>query len=280
MPPPEASGSVSGAIAQGRRPGDEAFRLRDRHPDVKASSGQWQRAFRQKARRGDGIRLEHRAHGALQASPWASRSPLRKAERRDRIGARRGLVTPGDIIPEWWATSSGISTLGAYPAGIVGDAPIAAGKTMAWATLTRHARRRRPQPFQTPNAALPRILKRGRVSNADETCTASVPYRRINDSVAQGIYPQLPGETLSSRICNGGIFMQSRFDCDIKHAQIMKLTKGVGDQFGIVSDVLETANRFEFARQVIGDLTNSGLGIAIPGTRWSSFSDCRLEAYA
>jgi hypothetical protein len=59
--------------------------------------------------------------------------PLRKAERRDRIGTRRGLVTPGDIIPErwarssrndgrdqigtvgeiipeWWATSSGIST--------------------------------------------------------------------------------------------------------------------------------------------------------------------------
>ncbi|MGY4403876.1 hypothetical protein ACVIYL_004679 [Bradyrhizobium sp. USDA 3315] len=32
--------------------------------------------------------------------------PLRKAERRDRIGARRGLVTPGDIIPEWWATSN------------------------------------------------------------------------------------------------------------------------------------------------------------------------------
>ena len=32
--------------------------------------------------------------------------PLRKAERRDRIGARRGLVTPGDIIPEWWARSS------------------------------------------------------------------------------------------------------------------------------------------------------------------------------
>src|SRR5258708_28568919 len=33
-------------------------------------------------------------------------APLRKAERRDRIGARRGLVTPGDIIPEWWARSS------------------------------------------------------------------------------------------------------------------------------------------------------------------------------
>jgi hypothetical protein len=31
---------------------------------------------------------------------------LRKAERRDRIGARRGLVTPGDIIPECWARSS------------------------------------------------------------------------------------------------------------------------------------------------------------------------------
>src|SRR5882672_4380658 len=60
--------------------------------------------------------------------------PLRKAERRDRIGARRGRVTPGEIIPEcwarssrnggrhqigtvgeitpeWWATSSGISTV-------------------------------------------------------------------------------------------------------------------------------------------------------------------------
>src|SRR6266700_5791761 len=32
--------------------------------------------------------------------------PLRKAERRDRIGARRGRVTPGDIIPKWWARSS------------------------------------------------------------------------------------------------------------------------------------------------------------------------------
>src|SRR3981081_1368747 len=32
--------------------------------------------------------------------------PLRKAERQDRIGARRGLVTPGDIIPQWWATSN------------------------------------------------------------------------------------------------------------------------------------------------------------------------------
>ncbi len=31
--------------------------------------------------------------------------PLRKAERRDRLGARRGLVTPGDIIPERWARS-------------------------------------------------------------------------------------------------------------------------------------------------------------------------------
>src|SRR6202043_2204235 len=40
--------------------------------------------------------------------------PLCKAERRNRIGARRGLVTPGrhhpgmvgEIISEWWATSN------------------------------------------------------------------------------------------------------------------------------------------------------------------------------
>jgi hypothetical protein len=32
--------------------------------------------------------------------------PLRKTERWDRSGAQRGLVTPGDIIPEWGARSS------------------------------------------------------------------------------------------------------------------------------------------------------------------------------
>ena len=45
--------------------------------------------------------------------------PLRKAERRDRIGARRGLVTPGDIIPEWWARSS--RNGGRHQIGTVGD---------------------------------------------------------------------------------------------------------------------------------------------------------------
>jgi hypothetical protein len=35
--------------------------------------------------------------------------PHRKAERWDRSGARRGLVNPCDIIPEWWARSSGIT---------------------------------------------------------------------------------------------------------------------------------------------------------------------------
>ncbi|MCG2631080.1 hypothetical protein L6654_31070, partial [Bradyrhizobium sp. WYCCWR 13023] len=45
--------------------------------------------------------------------------PLRKAERRDRSGARRGLVTPGDIIPEWWATSN--RNGGRDHSGMVGD---------------------------------------------------------------------------------------------------------------------------------------------------------------
>src|SRR5216684_2889709 len=45
--------------------------------------------------------------------------PLRKAERRDRIGARRGRVTPGDIIPEWWATSN--RNGGRDHSGMVGD---------------------------------------------------------------------------------------------------------------------------------------------------------------
>jgi hypothetical protein len=53
--------------------------------------------------------------------------PLRKAERRDRIGARRGLVTPGrhhpgmvgEIISEWWATSN--RNGGRDHSGMVGD---------------------------------------------------------------------------------------------------------------------------------------------------------------
>src|SRR6266700_2637502 len=45
--------------------------------------------------------------------------PLRKAERRDRIGARRGRVTPGDIIPEWWAGSN--RNGGRDHSGMVGD---------------------------------------------------------------------------------------------------------------------------------------------------------------
>jgi hypothetical protein len=40
------------------------------------------------------------------ASPSASRSPFAKAERRDRIGASRGLITQGEIISEWRATSN------------------------------------------------------------------------------------------------------------------------------------------------------------------------------
>jgi hypothetical protein len=45
--------------------------------------------------------------------------PLRKAERWDRSGARRGLVTPGDIIPEWWARST--RNGGRHQIGTVGE---------------------------------------------------------------------------------------------------------------------------------------------------------------
>src|SRR3984957_15664825 len=45
--------------------------------------------------------------------------PLRKAERRDRSGARRGRVTLGDIIPEWWARSS--RNGGRHHIGTVGE---------------------------------------------------------------------------------------------------------------------------------------------------------------
>jgi hypothetical protein len=53
--------------------------------------------------------------------------PLRKAERRDRIGARSSLVTPGrhhpgmvgEIISEWWATSN--RNGGRDHSGMVGD---------------------------------------------------------------------------------------------------------------------------------------------------------------
>ena len=52
---------------------------------------------------------------------------LRKAERRDRIGARRGFVASSDIIPVRWARSSRsggrdqIGTVGRDDSAIVGD---------------------------------------------------------------------------------------------------------------------------------------------------------------
>src|SRR6266849_1046775 len=67
----------------------------------------------------------HRAHGASQASPSASRSPFAKPKggtvsepeeaaspraTSSRNGGRDHLGTVGEIIPEWWATSSGISS--------------------------------------------------------------------------------------------------------------------------------------------------------------------------
>jgi len=46
------------------------------------------------------LQSDHIAHMAHRKPLRRHPGPLRKAERRDRIGARRGLVTPGDIIPE------------------------------------------------------------------------------------------------------------------------------------------------------------------------------------
>jgi hypothetical protein len=85
-----------------------------------------------------------------------------------------------------------------------------------------------------------------------------------------------------------GFYVQSRFDRDVERAQIVKQTKEVSDQFGIVSDVLKTAYCFELARQVVGDLANEGLGIecTIPGApiviieaiaAWACMRDCCVD---
>src|ERR1700738_2062168 len=64
--------------------------------------------------------------------------PLRKAERRDRSGTRRGRVTPGDIIPEWWARSS--RNGGRDHLGMAGDI-----KSERWARSFRNSGRHRAE---------------------------------------------------------------------------------------------------------------------------------------
>lgn len=82
-PPPQNGGS---STAPSKAPSPPPRNLAGRHPSR--------------------LQSDHIAHMAHRKPLRRHPGPLRKAERRDRIGARRGLVTPGDIIPEWWARSS------------------------------------------------------------------------------------------------------------------------------------------------------------------------------
>jgi hypothetical protein len=61
--------------------------------------------------------------------------------------------------------------------------------------------------------------------------------------------------------------VQNRFDLGVKCAQIVKLTKEVGDQFGVVGHVFEATDGLKLTREMIGDLAGRGLNIetAIPG---------------
>src|SRR5579863_7665263 len=68
----------------------------------------------------------HRAHGASQTSPSASRSPSQsrkagpyRSQKRPRHPGRHHPGTVGEIISEWWATSN--RNGGRDHSGIVGD---------------------------------------------------------------------------------------------------------------------------------------------------------------
>ena len=126
--------------------------------------------------------------------------PLRKAERTDRIGARRGLVTPGDIIPEWWARSSrnGWATSnrngGRDHSGMVGEIernqhPLAFSSTHSFRRLSDvHNCRRIGSPRVTGSSS--DLRSESRVGSSAILDLRPPPRRRIRSS---------PTEARSSR---------------------------------------------------------------------------------
>src|ERR1700730_1687328 len=152
---------------------------------------------------------------------------------------------------------------------VVGGCPSGAGLS-GIALLHLHISRDRrawcASPRQLPNAALPQILNEI-WPKCDKARPASPPRRRVYDAVAAGFGAEPTGEALPRRIPDCRIAMQRRLRSAVGAAQIVKGTEKVGDQFGVVGRVLEAANRFELARQVVRHFGERGLGVepAIPG---------------
>ncbi len=127
-------------------------------------------------------------------------------------------------------------------------------------------RRARPTlPFEPPNAALTQILNEIGAER-DKTRAGYMPDRGIDNSVAGSFSAKPSGKALPGWIGDARICVQNRTVVNISRTQIVKHTEKVGNQFGVVGDILKTPDRFEFARQVIRNLADGGLDVicAIP----------------
>lgn len=111
-------------------------------------------------------------------------------------------------------------------------------------TLPRHRWRWRTLPFEPPDPSLPQVLDEigTECREADST---RVPDRRVDNAVTGSFLAKLFREGLARWVRDRRIGVESPMSTKIGSAQIMERTKEIGDQLGIVSDVLETSDRFE-----------------------------------
>src|SRR4051794_3610585 len=133
--------------------------------------------------------------------------------------------------------------------------------------LTRDGRARRALPLEAPDAALAQVLHQVRPER-DEADASGVPRRRVDDPVAAGLGPQPTGEGLTGGIGDGRIVAQARLRDAAAGTEGVEEADEVGEQLGVVGDVLEAADGLELAGQVVGHLAERGVGVepAVPGT--------------
>lgn len=95
-----------------------------------------------------------------------------------------------------------------------------------------------------------------------------MPSGWVNDTRACRLGTQAFGKRLPRGISDAGIVLQTRFSRAITGSKVMKRTEEVCDQFGIIGDILKTADRFKLTRQMISDFSQRCLNgeCAIPGT--------------
>ena len=108
----------------------------------------------------------------------------------------------------------------------------------------------RTLPFQFPDSALPQVLNEMWLKG-DEAGTIRPTRRKVNNPIARGLFAEVTGERLARRIGNRGIFIETWLICSINVAEIVEWSEKIGNEFGIVGDILVASDGFKFTGEVI-----------------------------